>query len=1087
MKNNQVTKSQGLKVTKSVCLCVMVTLCFLSLTTSAWAADEPSNYNSGISMLFSGIRGTDWDEEVFWYNPVEDDHKVVYIKSGTIITMQHNVRNMRQTNLSDPMFIYDIGPNGEDGVANSGDEGVIRYKLDQALQDGYVWSLDKNASERYPAYSGPFNFAQLTYATGIVDEFGDAWHSFSFADDDEWLWAGSSGPFGADGWKDSYYQKFASDGKIILFVINPKTPCVSFSALNDSAQFYTTPAKACWIPKVHSQTTYLTGDVEIKLTNIMGGDIYYRFDSNAFQKYTGPTNSNVLSDGNHILEYYYNGQYHKIRKIVKNPGYPSKDEVHGYLLWKKDADFQGIKERVKSSDPARAIYKDWYNTLKDSSHNDFNIGLGQGKRIGSGNALQNSFIALADGINNSPEFASWAKKMLLDNVRKVDPLWFGDASDTPNPCPEVNYRGYYDVNVIFSNAFAYDLLIAYYRRDQYSAGITPIEDYKIRDSLAAFALEAMMQLGDYGSYFSRWSLSGMWGTAREIGALTIALALPSYNTPYFGTSGFDGAAANYSYTPYPDHPVTWKQAFFTEDNLIYGYPNFAHRFGLNEMITTQVTDRKVDRDLGTIDPAAVPAGSFNNRPGYYSWTMMGHCFNILSNVMKNKLDYGYSFLELSYDYADKGELYAVQVASLDEVGPRYYPQICLINENFPSLAGGIHDSMAVKDPTDIESLARQMTHTGVYSLIFYRDNWEEILNGNPVAKFNANPIGGPAPLEVQFDASDSRDYDGSITKYEWDFGDGPSGSGVSVEHIYQNNGDYTAKLTVTDNEEKQATYEYKIVVNKDITADLVLRLPFDSNSNDYSLYAKTAYWSDNLGEYGTGKINQAGVFNGSRYVSLSSYPEHEGMSQLTLMAWVKPTALSGDRDIISKANEAYRLRLNSSGQIWYYLKNESGQAQSKTTSAAVVSNEWNYIVLTYDGANVKVYLNGALVYGPLAFNGNINQPGNNLFIGTYTGSSENFIGLIDDVRIYNRALSDSEILNAYNTSEDILYGDVDDSGEISAYDAALTAQAAVGLITLTAEQTQAADVSGEGEVSAYDAALIAQRAVGLITKFPVEE
>jgi len=68
----------------------------------------------------------------------------------------------------------------------------------------------------------------------------------------------------------------------------------------------------------------------------------------------------------------------------------------------------------------------------------------------------------------------------------------------------------------------------------------------------------------------------------------------------------------------------------------------------------------------------------------------------------------------------------------------------------------------------------------------------------------------------------------------------------------------------------------------------------------------------------------------------------------------------------------------------------------------------------------------------------------------------------------------------------ILYGDVDGNGEISAYDAALTAQAAVGLITLTATQTQAADVSGEGEVSAYDAALIAQKAVGLIDKFPVE-
>lgn len=70
--------------------------------------------------------------------------------------------------------------------------------------------------------------------------------------------------------------------------------------------------------------------------------------------------------------------------------------------------------------------------------------------------------------------------------------------------------------------------------------------------------------------------------------------------------------------------------------------------------------------------------------------------------------------------------------------------------------------------------------------------------------------------------------------------------------------------------------------------------------------------------------------------------------------------------------------------------------------------------------------------------------------------------------------------------ETLMYGDVSGDGGISAYDAALTAQAAVGLITLTPEQTKAADVSGDEEISAYDAALIAQRAVGLIDKFPVE-
>ncbi len=67
-----------------------------------------------------------------------------------------------------------------------------------------------------------------------------------------------------------------------------------------------------------------------------------------------------------------------------------------------------------------------------------------------------------------------------------------------------------------------------------------------------------------------------------------------------------------------------------------------------------------------------------------------------------------------------------------------------------------------------------------------------------------------------------------------------------------------------------------------------------------------------------------------------------------------------------------------------------------------------------------------------------------------------------------------------------VYGDVSGDARVSAYDAALAAQAGVGLVALAPDQIVRADVSGGGEVSAYDAALIAQYAVGLIGSFPVE-
>jgi DNA-binding beta-propeller fold protein YncE len=73
-------------------------------------------------------------------------------------------------------------------------------------------------------------------------------------------------------------------------------------------------------------------------------------------------------------------------------------------------------------------------------------------------------------------------------------------------------------------------------------------------------------------------------------------------------------------------------------------------------------------------------------------------------------------------------------------------------------------------------------------------------NQAPVADFTTSaPTAG---LPTQFDASAAFDPDGSIVRYDWDFGDGtvvPDG-GPTPSHVYTSPGDYTATLTVTDNE-----------------------------------------------------------------------------------------------------------------------------------------------------------------------------------------------------------------------------------------------------------------------------------------------
>ncbi len=76
-------------------------------------------------------------------------------------------------------------------------------------------------------------------------------------------------------------------------------------------------------------------------------------------------------------------------------------------------------------------------------------------------------------------------------------------------------------------------------------------------------------------------------------------------------------------------------------------------------------------------------------------------------------------------------------------------------------------------------------------------------NDPPQASFTAVPI--EDSTEVEFDASGSTDPEDNIASYAWNFGDGQTGSGATVTHVYELGGSYEAKLTVTDEGEETDT------------------------------------------------------------------------------------------------------------------------------------------------------------------------------------------------------------------------------------------------------------------------------------------
>ena len=83
----------------------------------------------------------------------------------------------------------------------------------------------------------------------------------------------------------------------------------------------------------------------------------------------------------------------------------------------------------------------------------------------------------------------------------------------------------------------------------------------------------------------------------------------------------------------------------------------------------------------------------------------------------------------------------------------------------------------------------------------------------PVATFSSG-LNIVAAKSTTFDASASTDSDGTIIKYDWNFGDGSIGTGQSVSHTYTSSGSYVVTLTLTDNSGETAVTSQTITVQK---------------------------------------------------------------------------------------------------------------------------------------------------------------------------------------------------------------------------------------------------------------------------------
>ncbi len=165
--------------------------------------------------------------------------------------------------------------------------------------------------------------------------------------------------------------------------------------------------------------------------------------------------------------------------------------------------------------------------------------------------------------------------------------------------------------------------------------------------------------------------------------------------------------------------------------------------------------------------------------------------------------------------------------------------------------------------------------------------------------------------------------------------------------------------------------------------------------------------------YVPGKYNSGLNFNGaSAWVTVPQNSLLDLTSGMTLEAWVYPVQNGNWRTVIMKQRPgglAYAIYAYSGPDASpsSYI-NRNGADNVALGGAALPLNTWSHLAATYDNANLRQYINGTLV-ATKAVTGSIITSTDVLRIGGNSTWGEYFNGTIDEVRIYNRALTAGEI------------------------------------------------------------------------------
>ena len=264
-----------------------------------------------------------------------------------------------------------------------------------------------------------------------------------------------------------------------------------------------------------------------------------------------------------------------------------------------------------------------------------------------------------------------------------------------------------------------------------------------------------------------------------------------------------------------------------------------------------------------------------------------------------------------------------------------------------------------------------------------------------------------------------------------------TGSAVTGTHIYATPGHYVTTVQITNSAGASAT----AIGGATVATCPSTTAPSDAYATAVLASGPLGYWrlddaspatcvrdasGNNLtGLAGAGvAANQPGAlgsdpdtalgFNGTTgYVSLGD-PSALQPQQVSVEAWVNTTSTPGSLNtIVRKRGYGYDLYLNQNGTPRFNIIDSNVNVYTVTGATSVADGHWHYLVGTYNGSQVCLYVDGVAA-GACQTAGTIYYSSDMVAIGRDGGYAGNyFAGRIDEVAIYGRVLSAAEIQGHY--------------------------------------------------------------------------